>query len=79
MQEHLKETSRSKVLKKIIYIYILYMYIKWYDIQPLWLRRKKQKSYKKARYMFTIRFLCTVSKKINFPLNDVNKTHGASR
>lgn len=55
------------------------MYIKWYDIQPLWLRRKKQKSYKKARYMFTIRFLCTVSKKINFPLNDVNKTHGASR
>lgn len=60
------------------------MYIKWYDIQPLWLRRKKknktkQRSYKKARYMFTIRFLCTVSKKINFPLNDVSKTHGASR
>lgn len=60
------------------------MYIKWYDIQPLWLRRKKQnktkrRSYKKARYMFTIRFLCTVSKKINFPLNDVNKTRGTSR
>lgn len=57
------------------------MYIKWYDIQPLWLRRKKQNRgvTKKARYMFTIRFLCTVSKKINFPLNDVDKTHGASR
>lgn len=40
--------------------------------------KTKQRSYKKARYMFTIRFLCTVSKKINFPLNDVNKTRGAS-
>lgn len=26
-------------------------------------KKTKQKSYKKARYMFTIRFLCTVSKK----------------
>lgn len=49
------------------------MYIKWYDIQPLWLRRKKKKPQqnrgvtKKARYMFTIRFLCTVSKKIKLP------------
>lgn len=41
--------------------------------------KTKQRSYKKAGYMFTIRFLCTVSKKINFPLNDVSKTHGASR
>lgn len=30
-------------------------------------KKKEQKSYKKARYMFTIRFLCTVSKKKKLP------------
>lgn len=42
-------------------------------------KKKEQNSYKKARYMFTSRFLCTVSKKINFPLDDVAETPGASR
>lgn len=71
MQEYLKGTSRSKGLKKV-YIYILYIYVYkvvWYTAIMV---KKKTKELKKASYMFTSKFPCTVSKtnKKSFPLKD---------
>lgn len=68
MQEHSKETSRSKVKNKrktnYIYLYIIYVYkVVWYTTIMVKKKKKNQKSYKKARNVFIFRFLCTVSKK----------------